>query len=340
MNNNNDNYKDIQFKDIEENLVVNIVKSTPYILDNEELNRLSVEYKALIVELDSLDKTKDFAKMMELREKLNLLKKKLWVGIPLDISKLKEEIIRDIYLYLEKFGYTREFVTSNLEDIELYVSDIDIIAEGKLVTVGNKIGIDSEFVDFDKKGNIIGIKDYYRLFLKYTLTHEFLHKLSSNRKDKEPIPVLEDALIEGTTDMYAHLISENDIDKSNLYDFLVKCCIILRRCVGNKDFLDDYINNLPNWNNTRKVFNDCGLNDDEFMGFYYNLNKVLVYNKSGMDIEGLKNLKKEIAVFLKNRLIRNRFQKHRELREIEKVYNILFEEEIKEMIIDKTSVIK
>lgn len=336
----NKNYNDIQFKDIEENLVVNEGKSTPYILDNEELQRLSVEYKALIVELESLDKEREFNKILELREKLNTLKKKLWTGIQLDISKFKEEIIRDIYLYLEKFGYSREFIINNLEDIEIYISDIDIIAEGKLVTVGNKIGIDSEFVDFDKKGNVIGIKDYYKLFLKYTLTHEFLHKLSSNRKDKEPIPVLEDALIEGTTDMYAHIISENDIDKSNLYDFLVKSCIILRRCVGNKEFLQDYIDNLPNWTNTLKVFNDCGLSEDEFKEFYFNLNKVLAYTKSGMDPEELKNIKKEIAVFLKNRLIRNRFHKHRQLREIEKVYNILFEEEIKEMVLDKTSVIK
>ncbi len=335
-----DNYKDIQFKDIEENLVVNNIKSTPYILDNEELQRLCTEYRALIVELDSLDKEREFDKMLILREKLTDLKKKLWQGIPLEISKFKNEIIRDIYLYLEKFGYTREFVIKNLEDVELYVSDIDILAEGKLVTVGNKIGIDSEFVDFDRKGNIVGIKELYKVFLKYTLTHEFLHKISSNRKDRPAVPVLDDALIEGTTDMYAHLISENDTDKSNLYDFLVKTCIILRRTVGNKEFLEDYIDNLPNWFNTRKTFQQCGLTDDDFIAFYFNLNKILAYTKSGIDPEGLKAIKNEVLVFLKEKLIANKFKKHRELREMDKIYHLLFEEELKEMVIDNSNVIK
>jgi len=334
---NNDDYKNIQFKDIEEGLVVNKGKSTPYILDNEELKRPSVDYKALVVELESLDKEKEFDKMLMLREKLNELKRKLWTGIPLELDKLKNEITRDIYLYLEKFGYSRDFVIGNLEDLELYVSDVDIIAEGKIVTVGNKIGIDSEFVDFDRKGNIIGIKDYYKLFLKYTLTHEFLHKLSSNRKDKPAVPVLEDALIEGSTDMYAHLISENDLDKSNLYDFLVKVCIILRRIVGNKEFLQDYIDNLPNWTNTRKVFSECGLNDDDFSNLYFGMNKVLAYTRSGMDPEGLNKLKEEIIVFIKNRLIRNRYTKKRELREMEKVFNILFNTELKEIVLNKTT---
>ena len=334
---NNDNYKDIQFKDIEDDLVVNKGKSTPFILDNEELKRLSVEYKALVVELDSLDKEKEFDKMLLLREKINELKRKLWAGIPLELNKLKDEITRDIYLYLEKYGYSRDFVIGNLEDVELYVSDVDIIADGKLVTVGNKIGIDSEFIDFDRKGNIIGIKDYYKLFLKYTLTHEFLHKISSNRKDKPAVAVLEDALIEGSTDMYAHLISENDIDKSNLYDFLVKVCIMLRRIVGNKEFLEDYIDNLPNWNNTRKVFGECGLTDDDFSNLYFSMNKVLAYTKSGIDPEGLNKLKEEIIVFIKNKLIKNKFTKRRELREMEKIYNVLFSTELKEIVINKTT---
>ena len=334
---NNDNYKDIQFKDIEDDLVVNKGKSTPFILDNEELKRLSVEYKALVVELDSLDKEKEFDKMLLLREKINELKRKLWAGIPLELNKLKNEITRDIYLYLEKYGYSRDFVIGNLEDVELYVSDVDIIADGKLVTVGNKIGIDSEFIDFDRKGNIIGIKDYYKLFLKYTLTHEFLHKISSNRKDKPAVAVLEDALIEGSTDMYAHLISENDIDKSNIYDFLVKVCIMLRRIVGNKEFLEDYIDNLPNWNNTRKVFGECGLTDDDFSNLYFSMNKVLAYTKSGIDPEGLNKLKEEIIVFIKNKLIKNKFTKRRELREMEKIYNVLFSTELKEIVINKTT---
>ncbi len=334
---NNDNYKDIQFKDIEDDLVVNKGKSTPFILDNEELKRLSVEYKALVVELDSLDKEKEFDKMLLLREKINELKRKLWAGIPLELNKLKDEITRDIYLYLEKYGYSRDFVIGNLEDVELYVSDVDIIADGKLVTVGNKIGIDSEFIDFDRKGNIIGIKDYYKLFLKYTLTHEFLHKISSNRKDKPAVAVLEDALIEGSTDMYAHLISENDIDKSNIYDFLVKVCIMLRRIVGNKEFLEDYIDNLPNWNNTRKVFGECGLTDDDFSNLYFSMNKVLAYTKSGIDPEGLNKLKEEIIVFIKNKLIKNKFTKRRELREMEKIYNVLFSTELKEIVINKTT---
>ncbi len=334
---NNDNYKDIQFKDIENDLVVNKGKSTPFILDNEELKRLSVEYKALVVELDSLDKEKEFDKMLLLREKINELKRKLWAGIPLELNKLKDEITRDIYLYLEKYGYSRDFVIGNLEDVELYVSDVDIIAESKLVTVGNKIGIDSEFIDFDRKGNIIGIKDYYKLFLKYTLTHEFLHKISSNRKDKPAVAVLEDALIEGSTDMYAHLIRENDIDKSNIYDFLVKVCIMLRRIVGNKEFLEDYIDNLPNWNNTRKVFGECGLTDDDFSNLYFSMNKVLAYTKSGIDPEGLNKLKEEIIVFIKNKLIKNKFTKRRELREMEKIYNVLFSTELKEIVINKTT---
>ncbi len=334
---NNDNYKDIQFKDIEDDLVVNKGKSTPFILDNEELKRLSVEYKALVVELDSLDKEKEFDKMLLLREKINELKRKLWAGIPLELNKLKDEITRDIFLYLEKYGYSRDFVIGNLEDVELYVSDVDIIAESKLVTVGNKIGIDSEFIDFDRKGNIIGIKDYYKLFLKYTLTHEFLHKISSNRKDKPAVAVLEDALIEGSTDMYAHLISENDIDKSNIYDFLVKVCIMLRRIVGNKEFLEDYIDNLPNWNNTRKVFGECGLTDDDFSNLYFSMNKVLAYTKSGIDPEGLNKLKEEIIVFIKNKLIKNKFTKRRELREMEKIYNVLFSTELKEIVINKTT---
>lgn len=330
-------YKNIQFKDIEEDLVVNHVKSTPYILDNDELKKLSSEYRRIAAELETLNKEKDFDKMLELREKLNELKKKLWRGIPLELSKFKDEITRDIYLYLEKFGYSRDFVIDNLSDINIYVSDIDIIAEGKLVTVGNNIGIDSEFVNFDKKGNIVGINDYYKFFLKYTLTHEFLHRLSSSRKDKEPIPVLEDALIEGTTDMYAHLISEDDIDKSNVYDFLVRVCIILRRVVGDKEFLHDYIDDLPNWTNTRKVFNECGLSDDDFTNLYFNLNKILAYTKSGMDPEGLNKLKEEVVVFLNNRLIRNRFKKRKDLREMEKIYNLLFNEELKEIVIKSTT---
>ena len=165
----------------------------------------------------------------------------------------------------------------------------------------------------------------------------FLHKISSNRKDKPAVAVLEDALIEGSTDMYAHLISENDIDKSNLYDFLVKVCIMLRRIVGNKEFLEDYIDNLPNWNNTRKVFGECGLTDDDFSNLYFSMNKVLAYTKSGIDPEGLNKLKEEIIVFIKNKLIKNKFTKRRELREMEKIYNVLFSTELKEIVINKTT---
>ena len=332
-----DDYKNIQFKDIEDDLVVNKGSSTPYIIDNGELQRIVTEYKSLVQQIDSLNKETDFTKIMELRNKLNELKKKLWKGIPLELGKFKEEIERDIYLYLEKFGYKRDFVKDNLADIELYVSDIDIIAEGKLVTVGNKIGIDSEFVEFDKKGNVVGIKDFYKFFLKYTLTHEFLHKLSSNRKDKPPVPVLEDALIEGSTDMYAHLISENDVDKSNLYDFLVKVCIILRRCVGNKEFLHDYIDDLPNWTNTRKTFVDIGLTEIDFTTLYFNLNKILAYTKSGMDPNGLHKLKEDVMIFLKEKLIANRFKKGRELREINKVYDLLFGAELKEVVLNNAT---
>ena len=273
-----------------------------------ELQDITKKVEELQREIDNIssnvdiDKTIKIIKIQKLNEELNKLKARLSVGISADFSKIKEEIIENIINYLETFGYPKEQIIQKLNNIELFVTNERIKSGGLMATVDNRIGIDYSVIEFDSKGNIIGFKKDKEMFVKYVLTHEFLHVCSA----KGNISFRDDALSEGLTDMFAHIISNNFDDKSNLYDIFVKICMILSNVVGLENILDDYVNNLDTTPHLRTLFCD----KLSFLEFYQEMNQLLHLKMNKADTNKinliqcnlLNKLKEEIFIpFLQNK---------------------------------------
>ena len=265
-----------------------------------------------------------------LQNEENEIKSYILHGISIKDIDFKEVIIKIIINFLKTYNFTEEEIRANLSEIKLFTSDINLVYGGNLVTVGNNIGIDYEYVDFDKDGYYKSFKDNEIKFLQYTLTHEFFHKYSAFKKDSR-FCVNDDALSEGFTDMLALMATNAYEYKSQKYDFLVKICTLLTNIIGMNEILDDYINHIDSWPNLKNFFNKINLNETDFNKFHTRLNKILeltnqqANNKELIDIINIK--KQEIIIFIKEKILIPYLEKNtNKTEELSELFNSIFSE--------------
>ena len=264
--------KDVELEQVQ-TIISNNSKKEETITSFFELQQICNE----ITNLQNQIKTVDKIERNRLQEKINALKSKLSTGMPMDCSLVKDEIENQIIVFLEKYGYKKEFILEKLKDVKFKVTNEKLNSGGFMSAVGNNISIDYSVIDFDKNGNIIGFKQEKQNFIRYVLTHELLH-ICSNPNN---VSLKDDALSEGFTDMFAHIISKNYIDKSENYDFLVKICTLFTNMLGMEKILDDYINNLDKTPNLRSLFQDEYI----FMDFYHELNNILELQMNKKEVQ-------------------------------------------------------
>lgn len=210
----------------------------------------------------------DMATLDEYNELRSLVRN----GIVIEDISFKEEIIDNLYSFFGQYGLSRDKIVDIFSDIEFFVSDINLGYEGKLVYVCGRIGIDASYVDFSEEGKFIGLKEEFKDFFMHTFTHEFLHRMSSKEEGRDVI-VMEDALIEGYTDMFAHLVSGRRDVVSDLYGFPEKVCVLFTEMMGMEKTVDDYLHHNQTHSNLHNLFLECGCQD--FSLFRSKLSKVI-----------------------------------------------------------------
>ena len=242
------------------------------------------------------------------------------VGITIDCTDLKEQIEKSIIDYLSLYEINTDKIKEKLKNIEFYITNERLSSGGLLSAYSNKVSIDYSLADFDEFGNFVGLKQDKQDFIRYVMTHELLHLCSFNGNES----VKDDALSEGFTDLFAQVISNNFKDRSNRYDFLVRVCILLTNCMGIKNALDDYINNLGAFPSLKNLFNLFGLNNKQFIEFYQKMNNINQINMIYKNQEEIYNMKLEIITFLKNNIFIPYVKEQEEKERYVNLFNELF----------------
>ena len=289
-----------------------------------ELENIVNQIKDIEVQIENIknnnfiDESDKKTKIENLTTEKNNLTSKLSKGISVDLSKVKEEITESIIIFLEPFGYSREQILQKLNNVELYVTNEQVCSGALMSAVGNRIGIDYSVVKFDINGNVLGIRDDKEQFVKYVLTHEFLHICSNNG----PKSHMNEALSEGLTDMFAISISGNNQDKSNWYDIFVKICILLSNIIGIEGVVNDNFTNLDTTPNIRKLFAD----ELSFLEFFQGMDKILELKMNNGDKATIYTMQIDLINKIKNEIFIPFLEKQQNKEVYIELFNNLFSE--------------
>lgn len=214
---------------------------------------------------------KDFS----IKDEINELTSYLSEGIHLDEIFYHREIMDSIITLIGPYGFDKDFVLDNLSNMTGKVCPMEFLGTGRAQALRTYIDMDIDFFEYDENGRVVGVPDSKKDFYKYVVTHEFFHKLSSYKNGYDDVMVMGDALLEGFTDMFAHLASGNNTDKSDLYDFPVQVCSMFAEMIGMEKVLDDYINKTGNFPNLKNLFMECNLDESRFSEFRGILDSVI-----------------------------------------------------------------
>lgn len=247
-------------------------------------NSFSFEMKRPLTLFDIKEKLEELKKLREgvkdkdfgIKDEENEIVSYLKAGIKLDSIPNHEEVMEGISAFLSQYGYDRDsFVFDNLKDMVGNVCPMSLLGIGKAQALRTYIDLDIDFFDYDEEGKVIGVSPSKKDLFKYIVSHEFFHKLSSFKNGHDDVIVLGDALLEGFTDMFAHIVSGNYTDKSDLYDFPVRVCEMFTEMMGMDSVLDDYIKETGRFPKLRNLFSACGLDNEGFMEFRSGLDSVI-----------------------------------------------------------------
>lgn len=217
----------------------------------------------------SLDKFERKSRIENLIQEKNFLVIRFRKGISIEKPPIVDEIKENIILFLKQYGFNPDTFIKKIDSVQFCVTNERLISGGLMSTSSNKISIDYTLAEFDENGNFLGLK--VNSFIKYILTHELLHVCSMNLDEKYKNGVWS----EGYTDLLAHIISKNNNDKSENYDFPVKVFTLLTNLVGIKNTIEDYFFNLKTMPHLFNLFNQCGLDENDFWNFYRILDKTM-----------------------------------------------------------------
>ena len=279
-------------------------KEISNLFELEDISRRIEELQSQIKKISNDSSITEDSKLMKtqkISEEINNLKSRLTAGIHVDFSKIKIEISNSIINFLKPYGYTEEIIKQKLNNVEFHVTNERLNSGGLMSAVDHRIGIDYSCIEFDQNGNVIGIKEEQSEFIKYVLTHEFLHVCSNNSSKSH----MNEALSEGLTDMFAVMITGNNEGKSKWYDMFAKIGVLFSNIVGIENIVTDYFSNLDTTPNIRGLFHD----ELSFLEFFQGSDEILKLKMakadettiSTMQIELVNNIKENIFIsFLKS----------------------------------------
>jgi len=247
----------------------------------------------------SLDKFERKIRIRELNEEISFLKSRLLKGISIEQPYISKEIQKSIITFLEQHGFETKKFEEKIKKLRFYVTNERLSSNGLLATYSDKVAIDYSLVNFDENGNFIGLKKEKEDFIRYALTHEFLHVCSINSN----VSFKDDAISEGYTDLFAHVISGNNKDKSERYDYFVRVCTLFTNLVGIEGTVEDYFYNLETMPNLKKLFKKCGLQDEDYFEFYQLLNNIINLQIENENNENIIKKKKNLINRIKEYIL-------------------------------------
>ena len=236
--------------------------------------------KTLFEIRDALEKLKDLREVTDFNDRIFNKDKDIELtsflssGIVLDEIPEHNNFINCISSFLEKNGFSRDFVVDNLSAMEGHVIPLDFLYGGKAQALRNHIDFDLDFFDYDDEGKVIGVSEDKKELYRHVVVHEFFHKLSSYKNGHNDVMVQGDALLEGFTDLFTKLALGDKVE-SDLYGFPVKVCEMFLEMMGQSKVLDDYINHTGEFPNLKSFFGECGLGKDDFLTFRVGLDSVI-----------------------------------------------------------------
>jgi len=276
-----------------------------YIKDEIELNDIKKKLKEIDFERKNIS-TKEERMVYDFKtqDEVNGLMALIRNGIVLEDVPYREQIIDNLFSFFGKYGVSREKIVTSIDELEFFVSDIELGYGGKLVQTCNRMGIDVSYVKFLENGLFSGFKDGIDDFFIHTFTHEFLHKLSS-KEDGKDVVVLDDPIVEGYTDMFAHLVSGKTDVVSDLYSFPEKICMLFSEMMGIEKTVDDYLYHNQTHPNLHNLFLECGCED--FNLFKNSLSRVInttiSEKKEGKTSDFALDEKNECLAFIRDRIL-------------------------------------
>lgn len=236
--------------------------------------------KTLFEIRDALEKLKELREVTDFNDRIFNKDKDIELtsflssGIVLDEIPEHNNFINCISSFLEKNGFSRDFVVDNLSAMEGHVIPLDFLYGGKAQALRNHIDFDLDFFDYDEEGKVIGVSEDKKELYRHVVVHEFFHKLSSYKNGHNDVMVQGDALLEGFTDLFTKLALGDKVE-SDLYGFPVKVCEMFLEMMGQSKVLDDYINHTGEFPNLKSFFGECGLGKDDFLTFRVGLDSVI-----------------------------------------------------------------
>jgi len=196
-------------------------------------------------------------------------------GIVLDNVPHHDEIISLISNFLCSYGFDQSFVLDNLKNMEGHVLPVEFLYGGKAQSLRSHIDLELDFFDYDEEGKVIGVSEEKKDLYRHVVTHEFFHKLSSYKNGHRDIMVAGDVLLEGFTDLFTKLVLKESQIESDLYGFPVRICEMFTEIMGIDNVLDDYINHTGEFPKLKRLFNECGLGQEQFVEFGTVLSSVI-----------------------------------------------------------------
>lgn len=244
-----------------------------------------------------------------LQDRKNFLKSYISRGIPVQELPLKDIVINNIYKFLSGFGYSKEFIIDQLNNLEVYTTDMEVAVKEDALGIRElkRIGIDYSYFEFDKNtGECIGIKKEDD-FLIHIITHEFFHSLSSLQKISHGM-LTQDVFSEGFTDLFAMMVNGNYDQGSNTYNFSARVCTLFAGIMGMDKVLEDYVNDLVTLPNMAGLCKECGVSREEFFEIRRLLSSTI--SEFSLEDEDILNRQKECLEVLKSEIVLPYCQNH------------------------------
>lgn len=171
------------------------------------------------------------------------------------------QYIENIREFLNMFKINDGLIVAKLNSLELTISPVKLLENGKLCNYGSFIAIDYEYINFDENGNFLSFKEPIPGFFRHTIIHELLHAISNKGFNYL------DSFSEGMTDYFAHKISKANNFFSNKYGYIERIFYMFGVIMGDDLLFEDYVTDLGKMKNLHVFIESLGISDEEFKSF-------------------------------------------------------------------------
>ncbi len=179
--------------------------------------------------------------------------------IQVNINKYYEIVSNIMFNYLEKFGFDKNFIDGQINDVNTSIRVLEELEVGKSYNAGHEISLDIKYASFDKTGNFIDIRDDKKGEVLHALCHECFHLISTGVNGI----VTDVGINESMAEMFTCRALGSNKFRSKSYDFSVRICELFVEMLGEETVLNEYMHGQEQYESISSLFESS----DDFKAF-------------------------------------------------------------------------